>query len=96
MRTQSSQRTLHTDYGDIEVMVEHHWESDGIGSYEFWGQRGYDAGITYVEIDEITPIFEPEDTDEYKSNILKFIEDNYDKSAEKFAEQIKKEGTKED
>lgn len=25
------------------------WGNNGIGAYEFWGQKGYDAGFDYIE-----------------------------------------------
>ena len=28
-----------------------HPENDGIGSYEFWGSTGYDAGVDYLVLD---------------------------------------------
>lgn len=85
------QTTIDTDFGEIDVTVSYHWESDGIGSYEFWGQRGYDAGNIYPEIDDITPTFGPEDDDEHKENVRNLINNDFETLAEKVSEKIERE-----
>ena len=36
-------------------------ENDGIGSYEFWGMKGYDAGHNYVSLEHYgSPTWNPE------------------------------------
>ena len=37
---------------DIEFEGEPQWENDGIGSYEYWGSRGYDNGRDYVSFEQ--------------------------------------------
>ena len=36
---------------EIEVTTEGYWENDGIGSYEFWGQKCHDSGTVYFSIE---------------------------------------------
>jgi len=35
----------------MEVEYDVEWENDGIGSYEYWGAKGYDKGNTYAVVD---------------------------------------------
>ena len=35
---------------DVEVTVTGEWNNDGIGGYEFWGQKCYDKGRNYFSI----------------------------------------------
>lgn len=63
---------------DLEVELDCHVtsESTGIGSYEYWGQRGYDAGFTYPVIEQ----FEWDKslyTDEQNELIDKYIIENW-------------------
>lgn len=46
--------TKHNEEVRIDVEFEYHIKNDGIGWYEFWGSKEYDAGTNYPEIDEIT------------------------------------------
>jgi len=66
-----------------EIDAEIKWtnENDGIGSYEFWGFRGYDAGQDYMDIYEINPIF-TDQSEELQASILKYIDDNWEKCSE--------------
>lgn len=91
MKNQTLETTLDTDFGEIDVTVSYHWENDGIGSYEFWGQRGFDAGVDYPEIDDITPAFGPDDDDEHKENVRNFINDQFELCAERVSGKIEKE-----
>jgi hypothetical protein len=36
----------------VKVTIEYHLENDGVGHYEYWGMAGYDAGNTFIEVDE--------------------------------------------
>jgi hypothetical protein len=36
----------------VKVTIEYHLENDGVGHYEYWGMTGYDAGNTFIEVDE--------------------------------------------
>lgn len=38
---------------NIDVDCEYHWDNDGIGSYEYWGAKGFDKGHDYAEADDI-------------------------------------------
>lgn len=42
-----------TRTAEIEVTVGFDWENNGIGSYEYWGSKGFDKGITYLVANEI-------------------------------------------
>jgi len=46
---------LYIEQLDIEIELECSVVScnDGIGSYEYWGSREYDAGENYADIDDI-------------------------------------------
>jgi len=52
-------------------------ENDGIGSYEFWGMKGYDAGQNYISLEHYgSPTWNPEDyTCEENKAIAAFIND---------------------
>lgn len=34
---------------DVEAIIEYTVNNDGIGAYEFWGERCYDYGHDYIE-----------------------------------------------
>ena len=51
------------DDGDFQSSEEHTIENEGIGSYEYWGFKGFDAGHNYV-IGTVDLIFEVENPDE--------------------------------
>jgi hypothetical protein len=76
------------EYGKIEVLVTYHWDNDGIGHYEFWGSKCYDAGSAYVEIDDIQPIFSAIDSEDIKKEVINYIDDNFEKCAEELVPQI--------
>ena len=71
----------------ILCKVYYHNENNGIGSYEFWGQCGFDAGNDYREIDDIEPYWKDE-TDEEKALINKHIADNWDAVCEEVTENL--------
>lgn len=62
---------------EIECKVEFHIENNGIGSYEYWGFKGYDAGQDYLEIDSIEPYF-TDQSEKVRASINKYIDDNYE------------------
>lgn len=62
---------------EIEAKVEFSIQNDGIGPYEYWGQKCYDAGQDYIEVENIIPIF-TDQTEERKIAISKYIDDNFD------------------
>lgn len=40
---------LENKFYDLTVSVEYEVSNDGIGSYEYWGAKCYDAGTDYAE-----------------------------------------------
>ncbi len=90
MKPIKTKAKLSTPYGDYDVDVEYHWENDGIGSYEFWGGKGFDYGSDYPEIDDIKPIFTDEDR-ETRAVIHLYLEEYWDECAEQAANTIEKE-----
>ena len=66
----------------LECDVEYHIENDGIGHYEFWGAVSFDAGIDYVEIDDIKPIFTDIHSLSDRDWVTKELEFNFEKYAE--------------
>lgn len=61
---------------EIECKVEWTNESTGIGSYEYWGFKGYDKGVDYREIYCITPQFTDQNF-ETTARILEYIDSNF-------------------
>lgn len=59
MRTYKSKFTrtydLPTREEPLTITFTIHWslENDGIGSYEYWGTKGYDHGFDYAVIDRV-------------------------------------------
>ena len=49
---------------NFDIEFSYHWDNDGIGSYEYWGMKGYDKGHDYVEIDSIDSVTAYCDEDE--------------------------------
>lgn len=62
---------------EIEVTAEFIIDNDGIGPYEYWGQKCYDAGQDYAVVENIIPIF-TDHPDEIKILISKYIDDNFE------------------
>jgi len=59
---------------NLKVM-DYHGENDGIGEYEFWGQKCYDKGHDYIVYDNV----EINDIDEIlsvKNGVIKDISDS--------------------
>jgi len=59
-------------YGDASV------ENDGIGSYEYWGFKGYDHGHDYFIVENIT-WDKNKYTEQQNQEINKYLENNWDK-----------------
>lgn len=36
---------------EVEFEATPRWENDGIGPYEYWGQKCFDAGTNYVSLE---------------------------------------------
>jgi hypothetical protein len=58
-------------YGDASV------ENDGIGSYEYWGFKGYDKGHNYFIVENIT-WDKSKYTEQQNQEINKYLENNWD------------------
>lgn len=39
------------DFFEAEFEAFPRWENDGIGGYEYWGAKGFDAGQNYVSLE---------------------------------------------
>lgn len=62
----------------IPVEVEYIWDNDGIGAYEYWGAKGFDSGVDYVNIEKATwdkTGFTPEEVAQVEKLIDKNLED---------------------
>jgi hypothetical protein len=73
---------------DLPVTVDWCWENNGIGSYEYWGQKCFDEGENYIDVRDITPVFDREPKKGIQKKILKYIDDNYEKLCDKVAEYL--------
>jgi len=69
------------EISEFELEVHYYIENDGIGSYEYWGYKGYDAGVDYPVVENITC------TD---PRVTKWLEndDNFEKLATKIEEEL--------
>jgi len=75
---QSSSISLPVELGEeIDVEVKYSFQNDGIGAYEYWGAKCFDAGQDYIEIEDIMPIW-TDQSEELKIQINKYIDDNYE------------------
>ena len=74
-----STKIMEIEIGDSDetVTCEVHYDEyyDGIGSYEFWGQRCYDKGDLCLEVENIIPIFTVE-APETQERVLGYIKEN--------------------
>jgi hypothetical protein len=61
---------------EVEFDCELHPENDGIGSYEFWGSTGYDAGVDYLVLDDIK-WNKAKFTTSQNEAIERYLEDNW-------------------
>jgi len=69
----------------IDVELEADGGYDGIGSYEYWGQKCFDKGHWDLNVEDIKPRFTDE-PQELRDKINKYIDDNFQMLADKFAE----------
>lgn len=44
---------INSEEKEIEFFCDYEILNDGIGSYEFWGSREYDAGTNYLELQSV-------------------------------------------
>lgn len=61
---------INSEPREVEFFCDYEILNDGIGSYEFWGSRGFDAGINYLELQSVNW-----DKGLYKSDENDIIED---------------------
>lgn len=72
---------------DIEVTYDYHIENDGIGSYEYWGFKGYDKGTDYLVVENVKLIKNDTYSEEDVKYIEKHIKENYETICEHLEEQ---------
>lgn len=61
------------DYVEVEITVGFEWQNDGIGPYEYWGSKGYDKGIDYLEVTQTiwdSAGFTPEEVKEIEKEMF--------------------------
>lgn len=55
----------------VEFNAEPRWENDGIGSYEYWGEKSFDAGSNYVSLEyNGDPTWDKSKFSEIENNII--------------------------
>ena len=72
---------------EVELLVSFEIENDGIGDYEYWGFKYYDAGTNYPVVDEII-VTDEDISDELKADIHQCIEDSNHEIHEEILSQI--------
>lgn len=81
---------LYIEEHNIEVTIDCHCilGNDGIGSYEYAGARGYDAGTNYLIVEDMT-WDRSGFTEEQNSIIQEHINRNYEEIADEVVNKIK-------
>lgn len=74
---------LYIEELDLEIELDYHLrtENNGIGSYEYWGSKEYDAGEDYLVLDDVEwdkSLY----TNEQNELIDKYIVEHWDKIEE--------------
>lgn len=70
-------QNIHIQFGvedfiaSLEVDVD--LVNNGMGSYEYWGAPGYDAGEDYMEVQDIT--WDHDDHDDVQNHLIKLYVD---------------------
>jgi hypothetical protein len=75
---------------EVKVTVGFEWQNNGIGAYEYWGSKGYDKGIDYLEPVEIlwdSAGFTAEEVKEIEKEIYSSLE-SWSNKAERDSEEI--------
>ena len=74
---------LYIEEHDIEVQLDCECitENSGIGSYEYWGSKEYDAGEDYLVCENIT-WNKNEFTEEQNNIIEKYVKEHFDEIAD--------------
>lgn len=76
---------LKTDDWFVEVEITAEVYRDGIGGYEFWGEKCFDEGRWCVDIESIEPVFADE-SPELRQEIQTYINHNFDGLVEYFTD----------
>ena len=74
---------------EIQLFCNYEIKNDGIGGYEFWGSRGYDQGVNYLELNRVnwdTSLY----SEKENKSILDWVVHNWD-GIEKEVESRQKE-----
>lgn len=75
------------DNMEVDFTCELHPESDGIGSYEYWGATYYDKGNVYLVLDDMKwneSLYTPTQN----KAIEEYIDDNWEMLEEKISQQV--------
>jgi hypothetical protein len=80
---------LEDDILEVEFTGELSLENDGIGSYEYWGAKFYDAGTNYFQLQDLT-WDTTQYTDEQNKAIQEYVDnsDNWSAIEEKMSESL--------
>jgi hypothetical protein len=79
------------EYIEVEFDCELHSENDGIGSYEFWGSKYYDAGNDYLVLDEMK--WDKASFNEEQNKVIeKYLDDNWESLDEIITQKLYDEG----
>jgi hypothetical protein len=79
------------EYIEVEFDCELHSENDGIGSYEFWGSKCYDAGNDYLVLDEMK--WDKASFNEEQNKVIeKYLDDNWESLDETITQKLYDEG----
>ena len=79
----SKHQTQEIDNIIEDLKIKTYVENDGIGAYEFWGNKGFDHGTNYLSIDEcqdleLTIIFKTQLNEDLETYIKEEILENLD------------------
>jgi hypothetical protein len=72
---------------DIPCWVSYHVENDGIGWYEYWGQKSFDRGSDYPVVDDICPSESQVPYEDFVSAV-EYIKTHFEELATKIAEEL--------
>jgi hypothetical protein len=87
--TKTIEIEIEDDVIEVDLTGELSLENDGIGSYEYWGSKCYDAGTNYFELENLKWDMSLYTDDENKS-ISNYINvtDNWDSIEESMSESL--------
>jgi hypothetical protein len=93
---------IYNEGNDTEFSVEFEafpkWENDGIGSYEYWGAKGYDFGSDYISLEyNGDPTWDTLKHTEEENRLIEQIRDSsnvqWQRLCERFCDEYKEEVT---